>query len=88
MSAINLKDPVTYGMTASFDQGSTNNKSIGIYIQSSAFTKQGYDSIEDSTDPLSGIGFTSKFKNIANFANGKSVGESTLPYGSQFLINF
>jgi hypothetical protein len=34
------------------------------------------------------IGFSNKFKNISNFANGKTVGESTLPYWSHFLINF
>jgi hypothetical protein len=45
-------------------------------------------SIQDSKDPLLGIGFTNKFKNISYFAQGKSAGEATLPYGSAFLINF
>jgi hypothetical protein len=61
---------------------------IAIYDIQSAFTKNGYQSIEDSNDPLLGIGFTSKFKNISYFAGGQNVGESTLPYGSAFLINF
>lgn len=85
---IDLQDPITYGKTAIFTEGSTNAEGIGIYIHASAFTKQGYQSIEDSTAPMLGIGFTSNFKNVANFVNGKNVGEATLPYGSQFLINF
>ena len=85
---IDIQDPITYGQTTIFSEWSTNTQGRGIYINSSAFTKQWYTSIEDSTDALLGIWFTSNFKNIANFANGKSVGESTLPYGSQFLINF
>jgi hypothetical protein len=46
------------------------------------------ESIENSKDALLGVGFTSKFKNISYFAQGKSVGESTMPYGSALLINF
>lgn len=86
--AVHIKDPITYNKTTVFSEGSTNSQGIGIYLQSSAFTKQGYESIEDSSDAMLGIGFTSKFKNIANFANGKMVGEATLPYGSHFLVNF
>lgn len=85
---IDIIDPISYGKTKVFSEGSTNRPGIGIYVQSSAFSKEGYDSIEDSTDPMLGIGFTNDFKNIANFANGKAVGEATLPYGSQFMINF
>jgi hypothetical protein len=85
---IDIQDPMTYGQTPIFTEGSTNTHGIGIYINTSAFTKQGYKSIEDSSDAMLGIGFTSDFKNVSNFANGKSVGEATLPYGSQFLINF
>ncbi len=85
---IDILDPITYGQTKVFSEGSTNRPGMGIYVQSSAFSKEGYESIEDSTDPMLGIGFTNDFKNIANFANGKSVGEATLPYGSQFMINF
>ena len=85
---IDIQDPIVYGQTKIFSEWSTNSQGIGIYVNSSAFTKQWYLSIEDSTDALLGIWFTSKFKNVANFANGKSVGDATLPYGSQFLINF
>ncbi len=86
--AIDLKDPITYGKTEIFSEGSTNSKGIGIYLQTSAFSKQGYESIEDSANAELGIGFTNKFKNISNFANGQQVGEATIPYGSHFLINF
>lgn len=85
---INVQDPINYGTTDIFSEGSTNTKGIGIYVTSSAYTKQGYQSIEDSSDSMLGIGFTSDFKNISNFANGEMVGKATLPYGSQFLINF
>lgn len=85
---IDIQDPITYGQTPIFSEGSTNTQGIGIYINTSAFSKQWYLSIEDSSDAMLGIGFTNDFKNVANFANGKSVGEATLPYGSQFLINF
>lgn len=37
---IDLMDPVTYGKTNIFSEGSTNTQGIGIYINSSAFTKQ------------------------------------------------
>lgn len=83
-----LQDPVTYGKTTIFSEGSTNTQWIGIYVNNSTFNKQWYQSIEDSSDGMLGIGFTNNFKNVANFANGKSVGEATVPYGSQFLINF
>jgi len=85
---VDINDPILYGKTNAFSEGSTNNQGIGIYLQSSAFTKKGYASIEDSADALLGIGFTSEFKNVTNFANGKIVGEATIPYGSNFLINF
>ena len=54
-SNINLSDPMTYGTTDIFSEGSTNTAGIGIYIVASAFTKQGYASIEDSADPMLGI---------------------------------
>lgn len=87
-NSVDIQDPITYGTTNIFSEWSTNTQWIGIYVHTSAFSKQGYLSIEDSSDALLGIWFTSNFKNVSNFANGKSVGESTIPYGSQFLINF
>lgn len=52
---IDIQDPISYGKTSIFTEGSTNTQGIGIYIQTSAFTKQGYQSIEDSADALLGI---------------------------------
>ena len=86
--AITILDPMTYGKIESFSQWSTNTKGIGIYLKKSNFSKNWYLSIEDSADSMLGIWFTNKFKNIANFANGQTVGEATLPYGSHFLVNF
>jgi hypothetical protein len=86
---VTLQDIVKYAKEKTFTEGSTNGPmGIGIYDTQSVYTKGGYQSLEDSADPLLGIGFTSKFKNISYFADGQSVGNSTLPYGSVFLINF
>ena len=52
---IDIQDPITYAKTSIFSEGSTNTQGIGIYIVASAFTKQGYQSIEDSSDSLLGI---------------------------------
>ncbi|HRX63772.1 MAG TPA: hypothetical protein P5060_01570 [Candidatus Absconditabacterales bacterium] len=69
--------------------GSTNNKGIGFYQIDSQMPDDtmGYESIQDSIDPTLGIGFRGNFKNITNFGAGQSVGESTLPFSSEFLIN-
>ena len=86
---VTLQDVVKYAKAETFTEGSTNGPmGVGIYDTQSVYTKNGYQSIEDSADPMLGIGFTSKFKNISYFADGQSVGQSTLPYGSVFLINF
>jgi hypothetical protein len=86
---VTLQDVVKYAEEKTFTDGSTNGPmGVGIYDTQSVYSKNGYQSIEDSSDPLLGIGFTSKFKNISYFAEGESVGQATLPYGSVFLINF
>lgn len=86
---IKVTDSIKYAKENIFTQASTNAPmGIGIFDTQSSYSKNGYQSIEDSTDPMAGIWFTSKFKNISYFAAGKTVGQSTLPYGSAFLINF
>lgn len=86
---ITLYDSIKYAIGKVFTQWSTNAKQgIGIYDNQSAYSKAGYLSIEDSVDPLAGVWFTSKFKNISYFAAGKTVGQATVPYSSAFLINF
>ena len=37
---INVQDPINYGTTEIFSEGSTNTKGIGIYVTASAYTKQ------------------------------------------------
>lgn len=37
---IDIQDPITYGQTPIFSEGSTNTQGIGIYINTSAFSKQ------------------------------------------------
>ena len=52
-SSVTIQDTLTYASTPTFTQGSTKSaKGIGIYLQDSSFSKNGYDSIEDSKDPL------------------------------------
>ena len=48
---------------------------------------QGYDSIQNSAELDKYIWFRGNFKNITLFAEGESVWEATIPYGSEFLIN-
>lgn len=46
-----------------------------------------YKSIQDSIDSKLWIGFVNDFKNITNFGAGEPVGQATIPFGSEFLIN-
>jgi len=53
---VNVDDSVTYDKTPVFTDGSTNGAmGIGIFTVVSSYSKTGYPSIEDSTDPLAGI---------------------------------
>ena len=52
---IDLQNPLTYGKTNIFTEGSTNTQGIGIYVTTSAFTEEGYASIENSSDSTLGI---------------------------------
>jgi len=84
-----LVNPIKYSKNIIFAEWSTNwKKWIWIYDTQSTFSKDSYPSIEDSADTQVWIWFKSNFKNITYFADWKSVWESTLPYWSQFLINF
>lgn len=80
---------IAYDKAITFAEWTTNwRKWIWIIDLLWFFEKEWYDSIEDSKDYSLGIGFRSDFKNITLFGDWKSVGESTIPFGSQFLINF
>ena len=68
---------------------STNKEWVWFFKNKSSFPKTSlwYKSIQDSHDPTLWIWFTSDFKNITNFGAGKSVGEATVSFSSEFLIN-
>ncbi len=69
--------------------GSTNHTTKAIFSKENTLKSsyKGYDSIQNSDEMEKNIGFRSDFKNISLFAWGKNVGEATLPFGSEFLIN-
>lgn len=91
---IKLDDVVLYNMLAydkktSFAEWTTNwRKGVWLIDLFWVFTKEGFKSIEDSNETDLWIGFTADFKNITLFGDGKMVWEATIPFGSQFLINF
>ena len=72
-----------------YQWGSTNRLAKGIFEVGNTLDTnyQGYDSIQNSNDFRKYIGFRADFKNVTLFAGGKSVWESTIPFGSEFLIN-
>lgn len=78
-----------YALETTFYKGSTYNTAKGIFNQLSVLQDEykGYDSIQNSDDMNKFIGFRGNFKNISSFAAGMSVGEATIPFGSEFLIN-
>lgn len=89
LSEVVVYSSIAYDKTITFAEWTTNwEKGIWIIDLLGTFEKEGYLSIEDSTSYAEGIGFRSDFKNITLFGDGKTVWESTIPFGSQFLINF
>lgn len=78
-----------YELARSFQQGSTNRQAIWLFNTNNLLqdTYEGYDSIQNSDQMEKYIGFRGDFRNITSFAAGKSVGEATIPFGSEFLIN-
>jgi len=84
-----LYNVVAYDKSITFAEWTTNwKKWIWIIDVLWIFEKEWYLSIEDSDNYELWIGFRWDFKNITLFGDWKSVGESTIPFGSQFLINF
>lgn len=78
-----------YDKEITFAEWTTNwNKWIWIIDLLWSFEKQWYNSLEDSLDYENWIWFRWDFKNITLFGDWKTVWESTVPFGSQFLINF
>jgi hypothetical protein len=68
---------------------STKNTWIWFYEVESSLSDDSlwYESIQNSIDSTLWIGFVNDFKNITNFGAGDAVWKSTIPFGSEFLIN-
>lgn len=78
-----------YSFWSVFVNGSSHQQANAIFQEDNTLKEsyQGYDSIQDSADLEKYIGFRGHFRNISSFAGGDRVGEATLPFGSEFLIN-
>ncbi|MBQ7073676.1 hypothetical protein IJM86_01130 [bacterium] len=78
-----------YFTDLTFEKGTSDKlKSLAIFNENSTFNiSSSYLSIQNSNIQENAIGFLGDFKNISLFSEGQSVGESTIPYGSELLIN-
>lgn len=89
VSKLVLYNMVSYSKDLVFAEGSTNAwYAIWIVDLQWSFEKEWYLSIEDSSRYDQWIWFRSDFKNITLFGDWKTVWEATIPFWSQFLINF
>ena len=90
ISSIGLNsESLDYWIASTWINWSSNEYWLWFYKIDSELSKKtfGYPSIQDSGDPMLGIWFTADFKNITNFWWGMPVWESTIPFGSELLIN-
>ena len=80
---------IWYELWDIFDRWSTTSKVKALVstINTLNDTYQWYDSIQNSDELEKYIWFRADFKNITLFAEWESVWESTIPFGSEFLIN-
>ena len=86
---ITLLAPQENWIQTTFADGSTNGHQwLWIYTSNAIYEKKWYVSIEDSSDYRLGIWFLNDFKNMTLFGDGQTVGESTVPYASSFLVNY
>lgn len=78
-----------YSFWSVFVNWSSHQQANAIFQEDNTLKEsyQSYDSIQDSADLDKYIGFRGNFRNISSFAGGDRVGEATLPFGSEFLIN-
>ncbi len=88
----NLKDiyqPKWYDASWSFWLD-TSTKSIQITSNNdNLWSNKSIDSvIENSDNHLLSVGFGGKFSNISNFSNWQNVWQSTIPWASEFMVNF
>ena len=87
-SEIKIYDSYRYISKKIFADGSTNGKSWIWIVDTQSSMQEKNVSIESSYQDDLWIWFQSSFKNITLFGQWKSVGQSTLPFASEFLINF
>jgi hypothetical protein len=86
---VHLYSTAAFDKEIAFAEWTTNGEQwIWIIDLFWVFAKEWYLSIEDSYDYEQWIWFRADFKNITLFGDWKTVGEATIPFGSQFLINF
>ncbi len=89
MSQVMISNTASYEKIITFSEWTTNGKKwIWIVDVLWIFEEKWNTSIEDSDNYELWIWFRSDFKNITLFADGKTVGESTIPFASPFVINF
>ena len=89
-SKINWKiEGIWYELWEIFDRWTTSSKvkALQSTINTLENSYQWYDSIQNSDELNKYIWFRADFKNITLFAEWESVWESTIPFGSEFLIN-
>lgn len=82
-------DNIEYEIWEIFDRWSTSWKIKALLSTENTLDNQyqWYDSIQNSDELDKYIWFRADFKNITLFAEWESVWESTIPFGSEFLIN-
>lgn len=85
---LKIYDSYRYVSKKIFADGSTNWKIWIWIIDTQSMMEEKNVSIESSYQDDLWIWFQSSFKNITLFGQGKSVGQATLPFASEFLINF
>lgn len=97
-----IRSPVDIGAIktlSSIDNSNYNFFDIDVWNGQSRIALQDLDmnmydydkqapSIQDSSNPDYDIGRGDYFKNISQFSNGKSVGDSSISYSSEYMINF
>jgi len=80
---------IGYQLWEIFDRWTTSSKVKALLSTNNTLDNayQWYDSIQNSDELDKYIWFRADFKNITLFAEWESVWESTIPFGSEFLIN-
>ncbi|HMT01663.1 MAG TPA: VCBS repeat-containing protein, partial [Candidatus Absconditabacterales bacterium] len=88
---VQIFDHSVYSVIDVFAEGSTNGmRGVGISLIDVVLAADSdtVSSIQDSIDPEKNIAFQAQYKNITAFSAGQPVGESSLAFGSEFVVNF